>query len=135
MKTLKSTTEKTSASTLRTCKKYSYFYTITPYSLNIKTQLTLIQGGKIVSRSISEEKNFPLKKISSDELFNLRMDFTHAGFILKIKNSLYYSRIPKNVKFLSQSFCIEGFYDAQTCIHICGQNCKRLSAAQDCEGG
>lgn len=68
--------------------------------------------------------NFTLLPISAKEIKLLRKDTSKAYLILKKGNSLYFTEIPEKMRLFSQSLY----------VHKCN-NCSRLSAAPDCEGG
>lgn len=125
--------KKTTAKKKKRWTRYTFEYVLSPNNLHAKITTKSMKDGQIILDNV-EEKDFTLKEISLDQLMKYRANFRSAGFVLKIKDSYFYARIPKNLRIHSPFFTLKGF-KASSPVHLCGQSCKRLSAAQDCDGG
>ena len=69
------------------------------------------------TREVLSIRNFPLRKVSSFELWNIRHNLDEAGIVFKLNGQLWYSKIPRDLNFLSAP-TIGG-------THLCG-NCSRF---------
>lgn len=85
----------------------------------ITLERTSYKGTEILSKQV-----YTLTKINEVDLARERMG-KNAGLVFKHNDDLFYSPIPRKMKFLS-TFNIGK--------HLCS-NCGRLSALPDCEGG
>lgn len=88
---------------------------------------------KLISKNIISETKYKLSEITLNDLYEYRRS-RKPGFVLKYQNHYFFTPIPKHSRLMSQTFKLEGF-NISTATHLCGKNCRRLSAAQDCDGG
>lgn len=78
--------------------------------------------------NVLKETLYNLKEVSQDELLEKRAS-GKPGFVLKVKNRLFYTPLPKNLTFTSS---------ANDQIHLCsqfGSECCHLSCKSDDDGG
>lgn len=87
---------------------------------------------KILSKNLIDEKIefliFPLTEVTIEDLYTYRKKGI-SSFVLKINDTLYYTKIPKEMNFISSDILGE---------HKCAivkHECNRLSPASDEEGG
>lgn len=125
--------KKTTAKKKKRWTRYTFEYILSPDNLHVKITTKSMRDGEIILDNV-EEKDFPLKEVSLNQLMKYRANFRSAGFVLKIRDSYFYTRIPKNLRIHSPFFTLQGF-KASIPVHLCSKSCKRLSAAQDCDGG
>ena len=71
---------------------------------------------------------YPLREVDEKELLLLRHS-GEPGFVLKLGNHLFYAKIREKMRLLSQEIL-----GSQICSSK-GNECKRFSAADDCDGG
>lgn len=90
-------------------------------SLNLE-KVTEIDG---VLQDVEVIQSFNLVEISLEQLDTLRKQKV-ASFVLKKDGKYYYSAIPDSINLVSSN--ILG-------VHLCGNECRRMSAAKDEDGG
>ena len=83
--------------------------------------------GKFIEDTILEKQeriveSFALRKISIDELIEIRKQ-NISGFVLKENNTYYFTRIPKNLRFiyienLAQIYSLSFFFYYQKCRKV-----------------
>ena len=96
--------------------------------INPKTKRPQNKVAKKVLNTTSNLTKFALKEVSAEELLKFRKAKI-ASFVLKLNDKLYHTKIPANISF-SECYFLG--------MHKCaaqGQECKRLSAATDENGG
>lgn len=105
---------------------------ITTYEVVKEISSGISNSIKILSRNKIEEKKetlqFPLVKVTKEMLTEYRKRGI-SSFVLKIEDDLFYTEIPENINFMSHNIV-----GPHKCA-MSGQECNRLSAASDENGG
>lgn len=118
---------------IRPYKKNSFEFVISRSHLYVTITTSLIQKGKAVE-STTEKKDYLLGQVTPQQLLKHRSNLKQAGFVMKINDKYFHTKIPRNIKISTQRITLDGF-STDSCNHICGYYCKRMSAAEDCDGG
>lgn len=95
--------------------------------LNAEKVTSYLRNGVVINEEV-QKKRFPLHKVSEEKLLELRIA-GKPGFVAKYEGKYYYTPIPKNMRFVTQTTMWK---------HVCGKSgaeCSRLSAASDEDGG
>lgn len=96
--------------------------------LYIKREISTYQNEQLILESVTE-KDFSLREVSKEELFQLRVSKL-PGFVIKVDDSYYYTELSTDLRVEDYTAIAQSILG----VHCCSKGtseCKHLSASQN----